>query len=109
MGKQRVILKHQRDTAFFGRHTGNVFPVQPNFAAVRPDDARNHIQQGGFAAARPPQYGEYFAAPDSQADVVGDRFAAEAFAESVQFKHGASYKRMPSSHSDSGWAASIRP
>ena len=88
MREQGVVLKHQRDVAFFGRDGGDVLPVQPYFAAVGLDDAGNDFEQGGFAATGASEDGEGFACGHGQADAVGDGFAVEAFADVGKSEHG---------------------
>ena len=59
-----VVLKHQRDIAFFRRHVGDVVAVEPDFAAVWTHQTDDGFEQGGFAAAGAAEYGEDFACFD---------------------------------------------
>ena len=88
MRQKGVVLKHQRDIAFFRRHVGDVVAVEPDFAAVGTHQADDGFEQGGFAAAGASEDGKGFACGDGQADAVGDGFAVEAFADVGKSEHG---------------------
>jgi len=82
MGKQRVILKHQADTARFRRleavGPGNLLPVHQDPSRGRLVNSGNQPQQGGLAAARGTQQAQNLPRADVEADIDQRVLLAEA-------------------------------
>ena len=57
---ERVILEHQADAALFRGHVGHVVVVEVDLAARDRQDARQHVEDGGLAAARRAEQGDQF-------------------------------------------------
>jgi hypothetical protein len=53
--KQRIALEHDAQAAFVRLHMRDVAAVERDAAARRFDEARDHLQRGGFAAAGRPE------------------------------------------------------
>ena len=59
MRKQRVALEHDAEATLVRLHVRNVAAIERDAPARRFDEARDHLQRGGFAAAgRPEQRNE---------------------------------------------------
>ena len=66
--KNRVVLEHDSDIALLGRTVDDVVAVDQDLPLVRRDEASDHPQGRGFAAARWAEEGEELAGRDLEAD-----------------------------------------
>ena len=68
--EQRQVLEDQRGGTLVGADAAHVPAADPDGALGRIDEARNHAQDGGLAAAGRAEKGEELAGPDGDVDIV---------------------------------------
>src|SRR5262249_39764586 len=99
---ERVMLEHHRHAALAGRQSVDAATADTDFAAVYGFEARDHSQQGGFAAARGTQKHYEFIRSDAERDGVEHCCLAEGFADVDEFDIG----HVAASDAFAGWRLS---
>ncbi len=79
--EQRQLLEHHVDRAPVGRDPGHAAAADGDLAAVGLDEAGDHAQQRGLAAAGGPEDREEAAARDAEGQLMHGGVAAEALAQ----------------------------
>ena len=81
--EQGVALENGVQRALVRRDAGELLAVQEDGTFVRLEEARDHPQEGGLAAAGGTEEGEEFAAADVQVDVLEDLLVAERLGQAL--------------------------
>ena len=88
-------VKSAKDRGFLGqiadaepgplihRQHRDVFAIERNAPVVCRDEARDHVEHGGFAGSVRPQKADRFAPPDGKADALHDHALAIGFLDVV--------------------------
>ena len=85
--KQRVVLKYEAQTAFFGQKPRQVASKCCNLPCCRCFKTGNRAQRRRFSAARRPKKCEKFSVPDLHIQIVYRSKAAITNADILQFNH----------------------
>src|SRR5262249_22281503 len=82
--EERVALEYDAETALSGLHGEKVATLQPDRATRGFDEARDHLQRGGLAAAGRPQQRNELALVDGERQPVDRSMRAEIPAEILE-------------------------
>ncbi|MGY3356105.1 hypothetical protein ACVWZK_002768 [Bradyrhizobium sp. GM0.4] len=86
--KQRVALEHDPEPAFGRMDRGQILALQPDRAAGGIEEARDHLQGRGLAAAGGAEKGDELPLPDRETEVVDDSLRSELLGDPFELEIG---------------------
>ena len=89
MREETVGLEDGGNGVALGRESGDVLPVEQHPAAIRREEAADHVERGRLAAARRAEDAQKPAFFKPEGQLVHGIFAVKLLAQAVEFKiHG---------------------